>query len=83
MLYGVNARAKNLLAEAMTFPPKERAEMATELLASLDGEPEEGVEEAWAEEIERREQEALSGVPASSDAYEFLDGLKARLRASR
>ena len=32
----------------------ERAELAAELLANLDGEPDEDVEAAWAAEIERR-----------------------------
>ncbi len=34
--------------------------MAAELLASVD-EPQEGVEQAWAEEIERRAQRVLAG----------------------
>lgn len=46
--------ARNLLHEAMKLDAAERAELAAELLASLDGEPEEGVEAAWAAEIERR-----------------------------
>jgi hypothetical protein len=47
----MNARAKHLLDEAMTLTTAERA---SKLLASLDGEAEEGAEEgaeeAWAEE---------------------------------
>jgi len=46
--------ARNLLYEAMKLDAAERAELAAELLASLDGEPDEGVEAAWAAEIERR-----------------------------
>ncbi|WP_394825962.1 addiction module protein [Pendulispora albinea] len=79
----MNARTKTLLAEAMTLSERERAEMASELLASLDGEPDADADAAWLAEVERREVEALSGVPAASDAFEFLEGLKARLRASR
>ncbi len=46
--------ARNLLVKAMKLDVAERADLAAELLASLDGEPEEGVEAAWAAEIERR-----------------------------
>jgi len=43
-----------VLATALRLTVKERAELAAELLASLDGEPDEDVEAAWAAEIERR-----------------------------
>lgn len=46
--------AKTVLAEALELDDKERAELAAELIASLDGEPDEGAEAAWATEIERR-----------------------------
>ncbi len=46
--------AKTVLAEALEIDDNERAELATELIASLDGEPDEGAEAAWATEIERR-----------------------------
>jgi putative addiction module component (TIGR02574 family) len=46
--------AEDLLHDAMALPLAERAELAAELLASLDGEPEEAVEAAWAAEIDRR-----------------------------
>lgn len=43
-----------VLATALRLTVKERADLAAELLASLDGEPDEDVEAAWAIEIERR-----------------------------
>lgn len=46
--------AETLLHEAMKLAVSERAELASELLASLEGEPEEEVEAAWAAEIQRR-----------------------------
>ena len=42
--------AQKLLEEALTLPPSDRAELAAQLLASLD-EAEGGVEAAWAAEI--------------------------------
>lgn len=45
----------------MRLSVPQRAEVAAELLASLDGEPDSDVEAAWAEEIERRIQRIRSG----------------------
>jgi putative addiction module component (TIGR02574 family) len=48
----------------MALPVKERADLAAELLASLDdaaGEDPAEVEAAWAEEIERRARRVISG----------------------
>ena len=53
-------RARKLLQDAMALPVPERAELAADLLASLDGEPETEVEAAWASEVERRAREALA-----------------------
>jgi len=59
----MTSRVQVLLREALTWPPKERADVAAELLASLD-EPDSdpaAVEAAWAEEIERRARRVLAG----------------------
>jgi putative addiction module component (TIGR02574 family) len=56
-------RAQELLREALTLPADDRANVATELLASLD-EPEADlatVEAEWAAEIERRARRVLAG----------------------
>jgi len=50
----VTEQAQAVLATALHLTVKERAELAAELLASLDGEPDEDVEAAWAAEIECR-----------------------------
>jgi putative addiction module component (TIGR02574 family) len=57
-------RAEAVLREALTLPVEERADVAAELLASLDDEPTEDlaeVEMAWAKEIERRARQVLAG----------------------
>ena len=56
-------RAQALLREALALPPEERADVAAELLASLDGaEPDVAdVEAAWAAEIETRARRVLAG----------------------
>ena len=53
----MTANAQKLLEDALTLTPNERAELAAELLASLDV-TETDVESAWAAEIERRAAEA-------------------------
>ena len=60
-------RAETLLREALTLSPDERADVAAELLASLDDQATEdpaAVRAAWAAEIERRAQRVLSGESA-------------------
>ena len=57
-------RARTLLEEAKRLPEGERADLAAELLATLDGDAEIDVEAAWAGEIERRARRAISGETA-------------------
>jgi len=56
----------NLLTEALELPLDERAEMAAELLESLEP-AETGVQEAWAEEIQKRVAAARAGELESTD----------------
>jgi len=55
------ARARSVLADALSLPPADRATVAAELLASLDGPADEDAEAAWAAEITRRAARARSG----------------------
>jgi putative addiction module component (TIGR02574 family) len=54
--------ADDILITAMHLSITERAEIASALLASLDGEPDDAVEVAWAAEIERRIERIKSGT---------------------
>lgn len=45
---------EELYEQASQLPTEDRAELAGRLLESIEDAPDEGVEEAWAEEIERR-----------------------------
>lgn len=75
--------AKSVIEHGLNLPAAERAEVALQLIASLDGAPEDDVEEAWLAEAERRQRQA-GDDPA---AFELWDDLRARissrLRASR
>jgi hypothetical protein len=55
-------------------------ELAAELLASLDGEPDADVEAAWAAEIERRAARARSGEDAGRPWAEVREQAKDALR---
>jgi len=52
---------QKVLDEALQLDLAERAELAAELIASLDGERDDDAEEAWAAEIERRASKARTG----------------------
>ena len=57
-------RAQELLRDALSLPVNERADVAAELLASLDEAPAQNpaqIEAAWAREIERRARRVMSG----------------------
>jgi putative addiction module component (TIGR02574 family) len=63
----MTSRAQELLREALTLPVAERADVAAELLASLDDAEKENpaeVEAAWAAEIERRARRVMAGESA-------------------
>lgn len=62
----VTTNAQKLLEDALTLAPNERAELAAELLASLDVH-EADVEMAWAAEIEKRAAEARENPDDDED----------------
>jgi putative addiction module component (TIGR02574 family) len=59
--------ARHVLDEALRLPVAERAKLAAELLASVDGEPDEDTDAAWAAEVERRAERALKGESTGKD----------------
>jgi len=72
-----------LFLEATALSEGERAELAGLLLDSLEGEPDEGVEAAWAEEIEHRIRQIDSGEVATIPWEEVRAKLFARLNEER
>lgn len=61
-------QAEVIKAQALRLPPKERAELAAELLSSLDGADAAEIEKLWIEEAERRfhayKSGQVQGIPA-------------------
>ncbi len=74
----MTAREKQLLGDALQLSTKQRARLAAELLASIDGEIDPDAEVAWAKEIERRARRALAGKSKGA-AWSVV---KARVRKS-
>ena len=67
---------ERVLDQALQLELAERAELAAELLASLDGEADEEVEAAWAAEIERRAARVRSGEDEGRPWSEVRDAAK-------
>jgi hypothetical protein len=81
----MTSRAQDVLREALALPLDERADVAAELLASLDDAAAErpaDVEAAWLAEIERRARRALAteagGVPWADVRRRAEDELRGR-----
>jgi putative addiction module component (TIGR02574 family) len=69
----------DLKEKAAQLPEPERAELALALIESLDGPADEGVEEAWDREIERRVAEIERGEAKLIPAEEVFTRLRRRL----
>ena len=66
---------KTVLADALRLDVDSRAELAAELLASLDGPADPDAEAAWAVEIERR----VAAIEAGTVKLEPWDNVKRRI----
>lgn len=70
-----NAGTK-VLEEALRLPENARAEIAAELIASLDRDHDEEVQRAWAKEIARRADAVRRGVLKGEDWRPVLDEIE-------
>lgn len=62
---------EHLRSKALELTESERAELAHDLVASLDGMPDLGAADAWDAEISRRLEQIDEGTLASVDRAEF------------
>ena len=73
-----------MLEEALRLPVEERADVAAELLRSLDDAertlPQEEVERRWSREITRRAERAIRGESVGRDAGVVLSSIESKLR---
>lgn len=72
---------KQLKQQVLGLPEQERAELMHDVIASLDGAGDDGVEEAWAEDITRRVREIETGAVQTVDAAEVMRRIAAKVRA--
>jgi putative addiction module component (TIGR02574 family) len=72
-----------LKAEVLKLPEDERAELVHDVIASLDGPGDEGVEEAWAEEITHRIEEIRAGSVQAVAAADVMERIAARVLGAR
>ena len=70
---------EKIRSEALNFSESERAELAQNLVASLDGPSEPDVEKAWDAEILRRLAEIDSGTADLIDRQELGRRMRARI----
>lgn len=64
-----------VLADALRLDLKSRAELATELLASLDGPADPNAEAAWDAEIQRR----VNAIETGAETLEAWEDVKHRI----
>lgn len=75
-----SATLKRALDLALELPESERAALAYDLIASLDGPADVGAQHAWEAEIAKRLDELESGNAPTVDADEALRRIDDRLR---
>lgn len=75
-----SATLKRALDLALELPESERAALAHDLLASLDGPRDVDTQQAWEAEITKRLDELEVGKARAIDADEALRRIDARLR---
>lgn len=66
-------------SDALNLPEAERAELAYNLVVSLDGPPDANVEKAWDSEILRRLSEIDAGTANLVDRKELQRRIRARI----
>lgn len=79
MASGILERVRS---EALTLSESERAELAHDLVASLDGPPDADAEPLWEAEILRRLSEIDSGTAKLIDREEFRRRMRTRMSRS-
>ena len=72
---GMTSAAKAVLADALRLGPNERAELAIEVLASLDGPADPNAESAWEQEVLRR----IEAIDAGTVELEPWEAVKHRI----
>ncbi|HEX5889541.1 MAG TPA: addiction module protein [Pyrinomonadaceae bacterium] len=65
---------------ALALPPDARAMLAEHLLESLSAEEQQRIDDMWAEEAERRDNEIEDGIVAAVPGDEVMNRLRCRYK---
>ena len=76
----MSGRAQKVLCEALSLSDEERADVALELVASLDGPRDADAEDAWVVEIERRARRVLADPEGGEDWATARADIESKLR---
>lgn len=76
----MSGRAQKVLGEALDLSDEERAEVALELVASLDGPRDPRAEEAWVAEIENRARRVHADPEGGEDWATARAEIESKLR---
>jgi putative addiction module component (TIGR02574 family) len=71
---------KQLRDAVLSLPEKDRADLAQDLLRSLDGPSDQGAQDSWLEEIEKRARELADGSVTPVDWSAVRQRVTRRLR---
>jgi len=77
-LSNMAAAVERLAKEALALSSQERAELARKLLVSLEGPPDEDVNEAWDREIAKRVDRIREGAAKGRPAEQVSRDIRAR-----
>jgi putative addiction module component (TIGR02574 family) len=72
-----------LIENVLNLPLDQRAKLARDIIASLDGPPDSDVPKAWAQEIDRRAQQVREGTVELTSWEHARKRITARLRSRR
>jgi putative addiction module component (TIGR02574 family) len=75
----MTVRSHQLLTDALLLPEKDRAELASQIIASLDGPPDPDADGLWAEEIARRIREFEKDPSRARDWQTVKDRIQKKL----
>lgn len=74
------ADLETILNQAKSLPEPDRARLAHDLLATLDGQPDADTATAWEQEVRRRLAEVRNGTAKTISGEELTERLNKRLR---
>jgi putative addiction module component (TIGR02574 family) len=74
------ANFDDIIKDALSLPPGERAMLADQLLESLDWEKQKEIDALWAQEAERRDREIDDGVVTPIPGDQVMSRLRARYK---